>query len=125
MIEAELDRAFFEVPALARVVGNVRLVGLAGTVATLAQLDSGLVTYKRELIHHRVLDRACVERWRQTLANESPKDRLSHPGMVKGREDVLTAGLYVLAAVMDRFKASELLTSENDILDGIAQSLLG
>jgi len=26
---------------------------------------------------------------------------------------------------MDRFKASELLTSENDILDGIAQSLLG
>jgi exopolyphosphatase/guanosine-5'-triphosphate,3'-diphosphate pyrophosphatase len=44
--------------------------------------------------------------------------------MVVGREDVLTAGLYVLAAVMDRFGAADLLTSENDILDGIAQSLL-
>jgi exopolyphosphatase/pppGpp-phosphohydrolase len=44
--------------------------------------------------------------------------------MVAGREDVLTAGLYVLDAVLERFGATELLSSENDILDGIAQSLL-
>ena len=44
--------------------------------------------------------------------------------MVPGREDVLTAGLYVLAAVMDRFETLELLSSENDILDGITRSLL-
>jgi exopolyphosphatase/guanosine-5'-triphosphate,3'-diphosphate pyrophosphatase len=124
MIEAEIERAFSLQPAFARVAGNVRLVGLAGTVATLAQLDAGLVTYRRELVHHRVLTRDCVEWWRSTLAAESAQERLGHPGMVKGREDVLTAGLYVLEAVMDRFGADELLTSENDILDGIAQSLL-
>ena len=45
--------------------------------------------------------------------------------MVKGREDVLHAGLYVLVAVMTRLGTSELLTSENDILDGITDSLLG
>ena len=44
--------------------------------------------------------------------------------MVRGREDVLHAGLYVLAAVMERLGADELLTSENDILDGITDSLL-
>jgi exopolyphosphatase/pppGpp-phosphohydrolase len=44
--------------------------------------------------------------------------------MVVGREDVLVAGLYVLEAVMDRFEVDELLSSENDILDGIAASLL-
>jgi exopolyphosphatase/guanosine-5'-triphosphate,3'-diphosphate pyrophosphatase len=124
MIDTELDRAFSLVPAFTQVIANVRLVGLAGTVATLAQLDAGMSTYQRELVHHRVLDRACVERWRETLASESPQERLGHPGMVVGREDVLTAGLYVLAAVMDRFGAADLLTSENDILDGIAQSLL-
>jgi len=37
---------------------------------------------------------------------------------------VLTAGLYVLAAVMDRLEVDELLSSENDILDGIAMALL-
>ena len=44
--------------------------------------------------------------------------------MTRGREDVLHAGLFVLLAVMDRFGVDELLTSENDILDGITASLL-
>jgi exopolyphosphatase/pppGpp-phosphohydrolase len=44
--------------------------------------------------------------------------------MVAGREDVLHAGLYILDAVMERFGVSELLSSENDILDGITQALL-
>ena len=43
--------------------------------------------------------------------------------MVRGREDVLHAGLYVLEAVMRRLGVSELLTSEDDILDGIVASL--
>jgi exopolyphosphatase/guanosine-5'-triphosphate,3'-diphosphate pyrophosphatase len=125
MIDAAIERAFAHVPAFEEVVGHVRLVGLAGTVSTLAQLDGELATYDRASVHHRVLDRFCVERWRRTLARETPRERLAHPGMVKGREDVLTAGLYILEAVMDRLHVNELLTSENDILDGIAQSLLG
>jgi exopolyphosphatase/pppGpp-phosphohydrolase len=44
--------------------------------------------------------------------------------MVHGRQDVLPAGLYVLDAVMERFDVGELLSSENDILDGITISLL-
>jgi exopolyphosphatase/pppGpp-phosphohydrolase len=44
--------------------------------------------------------------------------------MVPGREDVLAAGLHILDAVMARFGVEELLSSENDILDGIAASLL-
>jgi hypothetical protein len=37
---------------------------------------------------------------------------------------VLPAGLYVLAAVMERLGVDELLSSESDILDGITTSLL-
>jgi exopolyphosphatase/guanosine-5'-triphosphate,3'-diphosphate pyrophosphatase len=125
MIDAELDRAFLAVPAFAEVVGGVRLVGLAGTVATLVQLEGGIEHYDRALVHHQRLTRAEVEKWRRTLARETPDERLGHAGMVRGREDVLTAGLYVLGAVMDRLDVGELLSSENDILDGIALSLLG
>jgi exopolyphosphatase/guanosine-5'-triphosphate,3'-diphosphate pyrophosphatase len=124
MISAELEKAWSAEPAFREVAGNVRLVGLAGTVATLAQLDAGLSTYDRDAVHHRVITRSVVERWRDTLARETPQARLARPGMVAGREDVLTAGLYVLDAVLERFGATELLSSENDILDGIAQSLL-
>jgi exopolyphosphatase/pppGpp-phosphohydrolase len=44
--------------------------------------------------------------------------------MVLGREDVMPAGLYILDAVMERFNVEQLLSSENDILDGITSSLL-
>ena len=124
MIDAELDRAFAAVPAFASVVGRVRLVGVAGTVATLAQMDAGLAEYDRDTVHHRTLSRAAVVSWRERLAGETPEDRLRLPGMVPGREDVLHAGLYVLEAVMARLGIDELVSSENDILDGIAASVL-
>jgi exopolyphosphatase/guanosine-5'-triphosphate,3'-diphosphate pyrophosphatase len=123
MINAELDRAWREEPAFGRIDGAVRLVGLAGTVATLAQLDVGLAVYDREAVHHRRIGRNVVSHWRERLSAEEPAVRLEHPGMVRGREDVLHAGLYVLEAVMDRLGVDELLTSEDDILDGIIASL--
>lgn len=124
MIEHELRRAFEAEPALARVVGHATLIGLAGTVATLVALDRGLVDYERAAVHHQRIGRVVVERWRRILAHETPAQRLKHPGMTAGREDVLVAGLYVLVAVMDRFGVDELLSSESDILDGITASLL-
>lgn len=124
MIDEEIERAFAARPEFERVVGHVRLVGLAGTVATLAQMDAQLLTYDREVVHHRVLSLATVDLWRDRLASETPEVRLGHPGMVEGREDVLPAGLYILDAVMRRVGVDQLLSSENDILDGIVASLL-
>jgi exopolyphosphatase/pppGpp-phosphohydrolase len=71
-----------------------------------------------------VLSLETVDQWRDLLASETPAERLGHTGMVVGREDVLAAGLYVLDAVMRRFGVEALLSSENDILDGITESLL-
>ncbi len=123
MIETELDRAFDAMPEFSRLVGAVRLVGLAGTVATLAQLDAHLSVYDRDAVHHRLLSRGDVQAWRDRLGALTPEQRLALPGMVPGREDVLVAGLYILDAVMGRFAVGELLTSEDDILDGVAASL--
>jgi exopolyphosphatase/guanosine-5'-triphosphate,3'-diphosphate pyrophosphatase len=124
MIDVEIESAFSARPDFEAVVGQVRLVGLAGTVATLAQMDADLLVYDREVVHHRTLSLATVDRWRDLLASETPEVRLGHPGMVKGREDVLPAGLYILDAVMRRLDVDQLLSSENDILDGIVGSLL-
>ena len=123
MIGAQLDLAFAAQPVFAGLVGNVRLVGLAGTVATLAQLDVGLTHYDREAVHHHRLRREDVARWRERLGSMTPTRRLDEPGMVPGREDVLVAGLFILDAVMERFGVEELLSSEDDILDGVAATL--
>ena len=125
MIAEEIDRLFEREPRFASAIGTVRLIGLAGTVATLAQLDVGVSEYARDLVHHHVLTRSVVEHWTQVLGAELPSERLARPGMVPGREDVLVGGLLVLGAVMDRFALTELLSSECDILDGVAAQLQG
>lgn len=124
MITEQIDEAFRQVPRFKELIGNVRLVGLAGTVATLAQLSTGVGEYNRDLVHHQTLRFDDVVSWREKLSALTPVERLSLAGMVQGREDVLHAGIFVLQAVMERFGVDQLLTSENDILDGIVASLL-
>ena len=44
--------------------------------------------------------------------------------MVEGREDVIVAGVLILAVVMEAFGCSLCVVSEDDILDGMAADLL-
>jgi exopolyphosphatase/guanosine-5'-triphosphate,3'-diphosphate pyrophosphatase len=120
-VAGDLAKARGALPAL---VPEGLLVGLAGTVSTLAGLQLGLAAYDRARIHHAVLGRVDVERWLHTLAGESAKARLTHPGMVEGREDVIVGGAIVLAEVMAAFGRASCLVSEDDILDGLAADLL-
>jgi exopolyphosphatase/guanosine-5'-triphosphate,3'-diphosphate pyrophosphatase len=101
-----------------------RLVGLAGTVSTLASLDQGLADYDRDRIHHAVLTAGAVDRWAQTLLAEPAARRLGRPGMVPGREDVIAGGALVLRAVLTCFGFERCLVSEADILDGLVLSQL-
>jgi exopolyphosphatase / guanosine-5'-triphosphate,3'-diphosphate pyrophosphatase len=123
MIALALDGAATSAPELFELGRDLRLVGLAGTVSTLAQLDRGLAHYDRDAIHHREISRASVEAWRDRLGAVTPDARLEFPGMVRGREDVIVAGLFVVDAVMARLGVSTLLASESDILDGVAAAL--
>ena len=103
---------------------SVQLIGLAGTVASLALLEQRLATYDRAKVHHQRIGRDVVRNWISTLSAETNSVRRQHVGMEPGRADVLLGGLLVLDAIMERVHATELLTSESDILDGLVASLL-
>ncbi|MGH9080067.1 MAG: exopolyphosphatase [Acidimicrobiales bacterium] len=123
--EAAIGRALHEAIAdHPRFLRARRLVGLAGTVTTLASLNLGLDTYDRDRVHHAVLTVAEAEHWYRTLAAEDRPARLGRAGMVPGREDVIVAGAMILAVVMRRFGFDRCLVSEADILDGMVASLL-
>jgi exopolyphosphatase/guanosine-5'-triphosphate,3'-diphosphate pyrophosphatase len=120
-IDAELGRAARAIPGLG--AGRARLVGLAGTVSTLAALELGLAGYDRDRIHHAVLRLERVERWCDVLGAESARERGRRPAIPSGREDVLFGGALVLRAVMARFRLDECIVSEADILDGLVLSM--
>jgi exopolyphosphatase/guanosine-5'-triphosphate,3'-diphosphate pyrophosphatase len=101
-----------------------RLVGLAGTVTTVAAVEIGLMTYDRDRIHHFELTRDAAEDVFRTLATESRADRVANPGLEEARADVIVGGCAVLVGVMRFFDFDRCLVSEADILDGIALGLL-
>ena len=99
------------------------LVGLAGTVSTVAAVEQGLHAYDRDRIHHFRLTRAAVEDVFRTLATEAAADRRHNPGLEAERVDVIVGGIVVLATVMRALEFDELLVSEEDILDGLVRDL--
>lgn len=104
-------------------VARVRLmVGLAGTVTTLAALNAGLTRYDPAKTHHSRLRQAHVESWLSRLAAmpvEARRGVLLEPA----RAEVIVGGAAELATILREFRIPELLVSESDILDGLAASL--
>ncbi len=121
VVHAHLDDVKRELPA---VTEAVRLVGLAGTVTTMAAVEIGLHEYDAERIHHFELTRAAAEDVFRTLATERRSDRVHNPGLEEARADVIVGGAAILVTVMRHFDFASCLVSEADILDGLVLSLL-
>ena len=99
------------------------LVGLAGSVTTVAALALGLTAYDPTRIHRSRTSYDAVDRITESLLAATRADRLEIPVMHPGRADVIAAGAMVLRAVMRWWSVDEVVASERDILDGIALGL--
>jgi exopolyphosphatase/guanosine-5'-triphosphate,3'-diphosphate pyrophosphatase len=100
-----------------------QVVGLAGTITTVAAVELGLLQWDRDAIHHFVLTRAAAEDVFRTLATERLSDRVHNPGLEPARADVIVGGCCVLVALFRSLGVDDLLVSEADILDGLVFSL--
>lgn len=104
----------------ADVAGVPTLVGVAGTVTTLAALHLGLDTYEPDAIHGTRLTRGEVEDLTDRLATVPAAERARLGPMPAGREDVIVGGALIVTAVLDRFGFDAIVASEADLLDGLA-----
>jgi exopolyphosphatase/guanosine-5'-triphosphate,3'-diphosphate pyrophosphatase len=98
------------------------LVGLAGTVTTVAAVELGIPEYDPEKIHHFVLTRDAAEDVFRTLATENAEQRAHNPGLEPGRVDVIVGGTAVLVGIFRTLGFGQMLVSEADILDGLVRS---
>lgn len=121
VLRLHIDDVVREVPS---VLGARALIGVAGTVTTMAAIDLGLETYDRDRIHGHVLTRQRAEAIFRMLATEPLEDRMENPGVEVARADVIVGGALVLVGVMRHFDLPACLVSESDILDALAASLL-
>ncbi len=101
-----------------------RLIGVAGTVSTLAALDLDLDQYEADRIHGTAVSKAAVAHWVSVLA-AMDATRIEALGPVEGnRGDVMPIGAIILDEIMDVFGFDEVIASEHDSLDGMCFKLL-
>jgi exopolyphosphatase / guanosine-5'-triphosphate,3'-diphosphate pyrophosphatase len=122
VVHAHLDDVEREIPM---VKDADRLIGVGGTIKTVAAVEIGMATYDREKIHKFNLTRPAVEDVFRTFAMESHADRAFNPGLPAGRVKTIVAGTAILATIMRHFTFDACTVSETDILDGAVSQLLG
>jgi exopolyphosphatase/guanosine-5'-triphosphate,3'-diphosphate pyrophosphatase len=116
-IDAHLDACPVDVARAATVVG------VAGTVTTVAAAVLDLPAYDPDAIDQSVLAVGDVHAAVERLVAMRVEDRLALPFMHPGRADVIDAGALILSRVLRRTSLSTVVVSEADILDGIAWSI--
>ncbi|MGH3428895.1 MAG: exopolyphosphatase [Mycobacteriales bacterium] len=100
------------------------LIGVAGSVNTVAAVSLGLTEYRPDLLHHVRLRAETVSEVAERLAAQSHRERAANPAIHPGRVDVIVAGALIVDEVVKRLGCSELIVSEHDILHGIAYRAL-
>ena len=101
-----------------------RLVGTAGTAATLAALDLGLRAYDARRVQGHRLTREAVETLRLRLGALTVVERAALPCLEPGRADLILPGVAIVLATLDLTGAGALVVSDWGLREGILVSLL-
>lgn len=99
------------------------VVGVAGTITTVAAGVLDLPRYDRDLLDRAVIGVAEVQDFVGRLIAMPIAHRRDLPYLHPGRVDVIGAGALILSRVLQRVTTTSLTVSEADILDGIAWSI--
>ena len=96
------------------------LIGVAGTITSLAGLDLGLEEHDRERVHGHVLTLDALQRQLERLASVPLDERRKLRPLDPDRAPVIVAGAVIVREVVAFLGVDGLEVSERDILDGAA-----
>ena len=115
-VESALERA-------PRAQAGSILVGVAGTVTTLAAIELGLKEYSPERIHGHRLSRSALFEIADRLTKLSLTERQSLAGLEPKRADVIVVGAEIARRVLIWSGREELTVSDRGVRWGVAQRL--
>jgi exopolyphosphatase / guanosine-5'-triphosphate,3'-diphosphate pyrophosphatase len=126
MVDDALDDAAAELLAQdpsAALEGVATVVGVAGTITTLAALHGDADSPDDPGLHGVVIPAADLMMWSEQLLAMTVAERRAIRAMPAGRADVIAGGAVVAARVMARTGAEQLVVSVADILDGLVAGI--
>lgn len=100
------------------------ILGLAGTVSSLAAMSINLKKYKMEKLNYLPLELEKIKMIFKNLCKLTLNERKKVAGLDPKRADVIIGGIAIVIETLYFFKKDRIIVSENDILDGIIYSLV-
>jgi exopolyphosphatase/guanosine-5'-triphosphate,3'-diphosphate pyrophosphatase len=114
------EEAFASVPASVR---GAPVVGIAGTVTTLAAVSLGMATYDGSRVHGHVMLVDELARVVTMLARVPLEERKTIVGLEPKRADVIVAGGLVALAFLRHVGATSVVVSDRGVRWGLAEEL--
>jgi exopolyphosphatase/guanosine-5'-triphosphate,3'-diphosphate pyrophosphatase len=103
--------------------GSRQVIGIAGTMTTLAAVSLSMATYDGALVHGHIMLRREVDRVVRELAAKPLALRQRVTGLDPKRADVIIAGGMIALALVERLGAERVRISDRGVRWGLADEL--
>lgn len=113
-IEQLIQSGYAELPWVPQ-----QLIGVGGTITTLAAMAQQLAEYRPSLIHGYILEKTTVDQLYKQLSALTIEERRKINGLQHQRADIIIAGVAILKIVMEQFAVANITVSEADLLVGL------
>ncbi len=119
-VTADVDAALAQAPSAN---SASTLVGVAGTVTTLASIALELDTYDPARVHGAVLEARTVRELAEKLGALTLEERKALTGLHPRRADVIVVGARIVERIMQRQNAPHVIVSDRGVRWGLAEEL--
>lgn len=104
---------------------NISLIGVAGTVTSLAFIDKQMETYESKLLAGHKMPKEQVDDYILEFRQLSTSELLKrYPEVMEGRADIFLAGLLILQQVMATYEFQQLTVSTGGIRHGAVLEMI-
>lgn len=94
------------------------VIGIGGTITTMAAMKQEMTEYDRKAIHNSVVTVEDLKGIRKSLMSKTIKERQLIKGLQPKRADIILSGQLILERVMHRIGQTDIVISEFDNLEG-------
>jgi len=95
------------------------LIGVGGTVTTVAAVKLGLTHYAAEKVQGLKISLTEIRALYEKLKEMQPEERLQVAGIPPGRADIIVTGMQILINIMAYWQTQQITVSDQDLLQGV------
>lgn len=99
--------------------GDVSLIGVGGTLTTLAAMELQMTEYDPSRIDGSVISLSQLSCQIERLCSMTPEERRHVAGLQPKRSDIIIAGLVIARSFLRRYGFEAIRISESDLLEGV------